>query len=211
MKERLTFIRLSGVTLLAVVAFVCSCAPSYFVAPGFSGNDLTSGGLAVFPAMVAQGAGQGGAEAYRRACGETVAAELKGRYPSIKVITPSSVAAVLAQGELVNEYSKMTQTFQQTGILDTTTAIKATKVLGVKYFMLVNIQSLYSPRPGNARATISGQVFDSERAEMVFESTVSYEAVSLLGITNYESAINAVSKELSRVIVLFLKQSQGRA
>ena len=182
------------------------CASKYFLAPGFTGEKLTAGGLVILPVLVGEtGAGAPGIEIYRRACGERLALFLKQEQPSLKVISPTEASTLLAQEGLVDAYAKLTENFKVTGILDTIAAAELARTMGGKYFMLTKIQSLYSPKEKHATAALSTQIFDSESAEMVFETSISYEDISIFGGPNYSRAVEKATDKIANTLSVVYK------
>jgi len=191
-------------TLIATI-FIAGCASSYFIAPGFTGENLNSGGLAIFPVLIGQGTVSPGVETYRRSCGEGLAIGIREKLPSLKVIAPSQVSNTLSEKDLVDDYAKLSENFKQTGVFDALTAGKMAKVVGAQYFMIVRISGLYSPKEKHALALLNGQIYDSERAEMVFETNVKYEDISIFGGPNYGRAMENATKKISASVAQIYK------
>ena len=173
-----------------------------FIAPGFVGNRLTEGGLAVFPALVAEGSQSvPGVQGYVRTAGEELAASLKEAQPSLKVVTPSQVSAALASNDLVGDFSKLKQDYSLTGIVDVNLAKKIVEPLKVRYFMLPSINSLFASGESTAKAQMSAKIYDANSAEMVFESVQSGESTSIFSGPPYEKATILASKNLTKTLL----------
>lgn len=202
MKKGLVFNLLSALLLIAI-----GCAgPKYFLAPGFTGQKLTSGGLAILPVLIGEsGAGIPGIEMHRRACGERLAMTLREKQPSLKVITPTEASSRLAQEGMVSDYAKLTENYKMTGMFDTVRAAEMAKSMKAQYFMITKIQSLYSPKEKRAIAALSTQIFDSESAEMVFETSAVYEDISIFGGPNYSRAIERTVDKLASILSVVYK------
>ena len=195
-----------GLVFSILLIFVIGCASKYFLAPGFTGEKLTAGGLVILPVLVGEsGAGAPGIETYRRACGERLALSLKQKQSSLKVISPTEASTLLAQEGLVDAYAKLTENYRVTGILDTNAAAELARTMGGKYFMLTKIQSLYSPKEKHATAAISTQIFDSDSAEMVFETSVEYKDISIIGAPNYSRAVEKATDKVANTLSVIYK------
>jgi hypothetical protein len=193
--------------LLFIVFFISCAAYKPFMAPGFTGDNLTKGGLAVFPALVAEGSQSvPGIQGYLHTAGEELAASLKESQPSLKVVTPSQVSASLASNDLVDDFAKLKDNYAVTGIVDANLAKKIVEPLQVRYFMLPSINSLYASGNSTAKGQLSAKIYDANSAEMVFEAIQNGEATSILGGPPYDKATKNASKALSRVLMKVYKQ-----
>ena len=136
---------LSIIFLVAILTLIAGCASRPFVDPSLSGEKVTAGGIAVFPVILGRSVLlTGGVEAYCRDAGEEIALRIKKRQPIIKILSPSEVSIILNNENLVSDYSKLTDDYQKVGILNTTIAGKLAETLGVKYFAISKLVSLYS-------------------------------------------------------------------
>lgn len=177
------------------------------MAPGFTGNNLTNGGLAVFPVLVAEGSQSvPGVQGYVRAAGGELATSLKKEQPSLKVVTPAQVSASLASNNLVEDFSKLKQNYAITGIIDVNLAKKIVEPLNVQYFMLPSINALFASGESTAKAQMSAKVYDSNSAEMVFESVQNGNETSIFGGPPYEKAIKKAGENLTRTLMMVYKQ-----
>ena len=190
------------------LVFVLSCATyKPFMAPGFSGDNLTKGGMAIFPVLVSEGSQNvSGVQGYVRTAGEELAATLKKEQPTLNVIGPTQVSAVLANNNLVDAFSKLKQNYALTGIVDVNLAKEVVDPLGVNYFMLASISALYAKDASTAVATMNCKIFDTKSAEMVFESVQNGDEISIFGGPPYEKAIKKACTNLTRTLALVYKQ-----
>lgn len=191
------------VTIGIIISFVSCAGYKPFMAPGFTGENLTKGGLAVFPALIAEGSQSvPGIQKYVRTAGEVLTSELQKAQPSLKVVGPTQVSAALANNDLVGDFSKMKQNYQFTGIVDVGLAKKISQPLNVQYFMLPSINSLYAKTKSTAVAQMSVKVYDAQSAELVFEAVKKGEETSIFGNAPYEKAIKRASQNLTRTLLV---------
>jgi hypothetical protein len=154
----------------------CASTATYFIAPEFTGERLTSGGIAVLPVLVGQtGKCVFGTESYCRFVGEKLASGLRRKQPTLRVIGPTVVSHIFDKGDLVGDYSELIQHYQMVGMLSATISRKLSDHLSVEYFMLSRIHDLY-PVGNDANASLSIQIWSAEEAEMVFEFNAQYRA-----------------------------------
>ena len=87
----------SRLFLFWILVLAIGCAgPKYFIAPEFTGDKLTQGGLILLPVLAGEtGAGVPGIESYRRSCGEGLASSLRQNHPTLKVIGPSETSSII--------------------------------------------------------------------------------------------------------------------
>ena len=135
----------SIIFLVAISTLITGCASRPFVDPSLSGEKVTVGGIAVFPVILGQSVLlPGGVEAYCRDAGEEMAVRIKKKQPIIKILSPADVSIILNKENLVSDYSKLTEDYLKIGILNTVVAGKIAETLGVKYFVISKLISLYS-------------------------------------------------------------------
>ena len=181
---------LALVLLFCVTVFGC-VATKAFIAPGFTGNVLNSSGVAVLPVLSGEtGRGVPGLESYCRTVGEQMAVGFRESHTALKVIGPAEVSSIFGKEGLVKDYVQIMENYKMVGILDTESAIKIAAPLGVKHLALTKIQSLYAEE-FDAVAVLSLQIWNVDRAEMVFESSNKYTAYSMFGLTgpDYQRAL----------------------
>ncbi len=195
-------------TLFITTALLSSCATYVpFMAPGFTGEKLSKGGLAIFPVLVADGSQSiPGVQGYVRAAGGNLVIALHEGQPSLKVISPAQVSASLTSHNLVADFAKLKQDYAITGIIDINLAKKIIKPLNVQYFMLPSVEALFAPGKSTARAQMSGKIYDINSAEMVFEAVQSGDGTKLFGGPDYDKAIQTACTNLSRTLMMVYDQ-----
>jgi len=197
--------------LCALILLLSACTPyKPFIAPGFTGASLDKGGLAIFPVMIAGGSQNvPGIQSYvHTASGELMSA-IKTTFPSLRIIGPDQVSALLAQNDLVEDFAKLRETYAITGILDVKLAKKIVKPLHVKYFMLPSLDALYAPSSSTfstAKAQMSTKIYNVDSAEVVFEAVQGGDATSILGGPPYSDAIQNATKKLVHTLIIVYGQ-----
>ncbi|MFX0140687.1 MAG: hypothetical protein ACFFDN_44015 [Candidatus Hodarchaeota archaeon] len=204
---RISKIRAYFIFIISLIVLIGCATYKPFMAPGFSGSKLTEGGVAVFPVLVGEGSTSvPGIESYLRGAGEELANSLRKSQPSLKVVGPTEVSAALAKSGLVDDFAKLKQTFQMTGMLDSESAKKIVEPLQIKYFMLSSINSLFAKDKSTAGAQMSAKIFDSAEGQMVFETLGSGEEISIFGGPPYEKAVKKATQSISRNLMFVYKQ-----
>ncbi len=177
---------------IVISTLISGCASRPFVDPSLSGEKVTAGGIAVFPVILGRSVLlTGGVEAYCRDAGEEIALRIKKRQPVIKILSPSEVSIILNNENLVSDYSKLTDDYQKIGILSTVIAGKLAETLGVKYFVISKLVSLY-PVNRKAIAILNTQVWSAERSQMVFECNDQQECSGFFS-PPYDKAVRNVA------------------
>ena len=179
-------------TMLLITTIVMISCATYvpFMAPGFTGEKLSKGGLAVFPVLIADGSQSiPGIQGYVHSAGGNLVLALREQQPSLKVIGPAQVSAALASNNLVADFAKLKQNYSITGMLDMNLVKKIIKPLNIKYFMLPSVDALFAASKNAAKAQMSGKIYDANSAEMVFETVQSGQGSKLFGGPDYDLAI----------------------
>ena len=185
----------STLFMVALLTFISGCSffsPKFFVDPSLTGEKVTAGGIAVFPVILGQSVIiAGGIESYCRDAGEEMTARIKKRQPAIRILSPADVSSILNKENLVPDYSKMAEDYQKTGILNTVIAKKLAEALGVKYFIINRLISLYREEK-SAVAILNTQVWSAEESHLVFECNKK-EANSGFFSPPYDKAVKYVT------------------
>ena len=197
---------LSVFLLVAILTFITGCASRPFVDPSLTGEKVTAGGIAVFPVILGQSVLlSGGVEAYCRDAGEEMAVRIKKRQPVIKILSPADVSIILNKENLVPDYSKLTEDYQKTGILNMVVAGEIAETLGVRYFVISKLISLYRV-DRKAIAVLNTQVWSAEKSQMVFECNDKQESSGFFS-PPYDKAVRnvAISSTATLTSVLWKK------
>ena len=199
-KKMRKYLVVGSLSLLFIIG--CASTATYFIAPDFTGERLISRGIVVLPLLVGESRKcVFGTESYCGSVGEELASGLRREQPALKVLGPTVVSYILDKEDLMGDYSKLIEDYETVATFGTDVSRKLSRSLGVEYFMLSRIQTLYSV--GNdAEASISVQIWSAEGAKMVFESNAEYKAVGSY-VPPYDRAMTgAVHKILDRVILV---------
>lgn len=185
----------STLFMVALLTFISGCSffsPRFFADPWLTGEKVTAGGIAVFPVILGQSVIiAGGIESYCRDAGEEMTARIKERQPVIKILSPADVSVILNNENLVPDYSKLTEDYQKTGILNTVVAGKLAEALGVRYFVISRLVSLYRVDK-KAVAVLNTQVWSAEKSQTVFECNNKQECSGFFS-PPYDKAVKYVA------------------
>ena len=182
-----------GIFTVVMVTILNGCSFYFqkpFVDPGLSGDKVTAGGLAVFPFIMGDAVvTASGIEAYCRSAGQEMTDRIRKKQPNVKVLSPAEVSSMLNNADLVSDYSKMAEDYKKVGILNTNIAGKIADALGVKYFIINNLHSLYNEvGKKEAIAILTTQIWSAEENHMVFECTKKQSASGILSAP-FEKAV----------------------
>jgi len=198
-----------GLTCLLFCLGFAGCATKFFIAPGFTGENLTKEGIAILPVLVGEtGKGVPGVEGYCRAAGEKMASTLRGKQPTLKVIGPTEVSSIISKDNLVSDYSKLAEDYARVGMLNSAIVKKMSESVGVKYFLIGRITSLYAVG-SKAKAAVSIQIYSADSAELLFEIVKEDEASSWLISSSapYDKAVEGAAQyAMDNVIAVLWKK-----
>ena len=187
-----------------LLAFIIGCAATEtytcFVAPEFTEESLTAGGLAVFP-VFAEGTSESVSDtrSYCRFASEELASVLRRKQQDIRIIGPTGVSYIFDKMDLVDDYSRLVENYRATGMFSPDISGKLSKSLGVKYFVLGRVRNMGSDN-GDAETSLYVQIWSAGDAKMVFESGTEYKFVSR--ISSYDRAlVEAIHKIVDGLIL----------
>jgi hypothetical protein len=202
--------------IILFVIFEISCTANkpplkIFIAPGFTGNKLNKGGLAVFPVFIDKNIQFiPEIENYAHTAGEELTVALKKEQPELKVIDPTQFNSAMGNDQIIEAFSKIKKSYAQMGMVNVELAQRIGELFKVQYLMVTSIDSLFgfenvSYKP-QAEARISAKIYDISSSEIVLDVAVKEDVLSVMGPYPYERAIKSAYKALVGLILQVYNQ-----
>lgn len=97
------------------------------------------------------------------------------------------------------DYSKLIENYQKTGVFDNTIGSKIAESIGTEYLMIMQIQKIFAKGDG-AFVFLSAQIWDTEGANVVFETKVEGSKYRILGSYRFEEAMEEATNEVIKAL-----------